>query len=98
MKHTYNHKEHIEHRDHKEKAAQVQIGNFFAFFVISVVKKGHIRVGITATGLFLRRNGWRLTAANQELESFTLAVAQSAMSFAQISAWLRFHTVSISQA
>ena len=59
---------------------------------------GNKRVGTTATGLFLRRNGWRLTAANHELEAFTLAVAQSAVSFAQISAWLRFHTVSIAQA
>ncbi len=58
---------------------------------------GNKRVGITATGLFLRRNGWRLTAANHELETFTLAVAQSAVSFAQIIAWLRFHTVSINK-
>ena len=59
---------------------------------------GNKRVGTTATGLFLLRNGWRLTAANHELEAFTRAVAQSAVSFAQISAWLRFHTVSIAQA
>ncbi|MFZ2614771.1 MAG: hypothetical protein WA077_02155, partial [Anaerolineae bacterium] len=33
--HTFNHKE---HREHKETADQTQIGNFSAFFVISVVK------------------------------------------------------------
>ncbi|MFZ1463457.1 MAG: hypothetical protein WAV60_05350, partial [Anaerolineae bacterium] len=33
--HTFNHKE---HREHKETADQTQIGNLSAFFVISVVK------------------------------------------------------------
>jgi hypothetical protein len=35
MQHTCNHKE---HREHKETADQAQIGNFSAFFAISVVK------------------------------------------------------------
>lgn len=38
---------------------------------------GNKRVGITAAGLFLSLNGWRLTVSNSELERFTLQIAQS---------------------
>lgn len=53
---------------------------------------GNKRVGITAAGLFLLRNGQRLTATNAELESFTLQVARSEVSVEQITTWLRDHS------
>lgn len=52
---------------------------------------GNKRVGITAAGLFLRRNGQRLTASNAELEPFTLQAARSELTVEQIAAWLRSH-------
>lgn len=55
---------------------------------------GNKRVGIAAVGLFLRRNGLRLTASNAELEQFTLQVARSEASMEQIVAWLKSHSMS----
>lgn len=57
---------------------------------------GNKRVGITAAGLFLLRNGQRLTATNAELESFTLQVARSEASVEQITTWLRDHSTATS--
>ena len=57
---------------------------------------GNKRVGITAAGLFLLRNGQRLAASNAELESFTLQVARSEVSVEQIAAWLRGHSTTAS--
>lgn len=57
---------------------------------------GNQRVGITAAGLFLLRNGQRLTASNAELERFTRQVARSELSIEQITAWLRSHSVAFS--
>ena len=54
---------------------------------------GNKRVGITAAGLFLLRNGVRLTATNEELEAIALAVAQGVMDTAQTSAWFIEHAV-----
>jgi death-on-curing protein len=53
---------------------------------------GKKRTGITAAGLFLHRNGYRLTASNTELETFTLEAAKSALSFQQIINWFYEHT------
>lgn len=58
---------------------------------------GNKRVGITAAGLFLRRNGRRLTASNAELEQFTLQVARSELTFEAIAAWLRMHSVDLQE-
>jgi death-on-curing protein len=55
---------------------------------------GNKRVGIAAAGLFLRRNGLRLTASNAELEQFTLQVARSEASMEQMVAWLKSHSMS----
>ena len=57
---------------------------------------GNKRVGITAAGLFLQMNGCRLTAANVELETFTLQVARSELALDRMAAWLRSHAVSMS--
>ena len=54
---------------------------------------GNKRVGITAAALFLRRNGLRLTATNQELEAFTLAVARGEVPLDDIAAWFGAHTI-----
>ena len=54
---------------------------------------GNKRVGITAAGIFLQRNGLRLTATNDEVKAFALAVAQGAMTTEQIAAWFVQHTV-----
>lgn len=52
---------------------------------------GNKRVGITAAGLFLRRNDQRLTATNAELEQFTRQAARSELAIEEIAAWLRSH-------
>jgi death-on-curing protein len=52
---------------------------------------GNKRTGIAAGGLFLRRNGWGLSASNSELESFTLQVAEASPEVGVIAAWLEAH-------
>jgi death-on-curing protein len=52
---------------------------------------GNKRVGVAAAGLFLVRNGLQLTASNEEVERFTLEVAQGSVSVAQIAAWFQQH-------
>ena len=49
---------------------------------------GNKRTAITSTGLFLRINGYRLKADNQELEDFTLKCAQGSIHLEQKRAWL----------
>ena len=53
---------------------------------------GNKRVGVTAAGIFLQRNGLRLTATNDEVKAFALAVAQGAMTTEQIAAWFVQHS------
>lgn len=53
---------------------------------------GNKRTAITAAGLFLLLNGYRLTANNQELEDFTLQCAQHLISLEQMVCWLQDHT------
>ena len=50
---------------------------------------GNKRTAITSAGLFLRINGYRLTASNQEFETFTLQCAQSLVSLDQITQWFK---------
>lgn len=50
---------------------------------------GNKRAGITAAGIFLRRNGYWLTATHQELEEFTMGVAKGELGSSCISNWLR---------
>lgn len=57
---------------------------------------GNKRVGITAAGIFLLRNGVRLTASNVELEQFTLQVARSDASQEEMDAWLKRHSTNAS--
>jgi death-on-curing protein len=53
---------------------------------------GNKRTAITSAGLFLRINGFRLTASNQELETFTLQCAQRLVSLDQITQWFKDHS------
>lgn len=48
---------------------------------------GNKRTAITAAGLFLRLNGYRMTADNQQLEKFTLQCAQHLVSWEQMTLW-----------
>ena len=57
---------------------------------------GNKRVGIAAAGLFLLRNGHRLTASNAELEQFTLQAARSETSMEQMVAWLKRYSANAS--
>ena len=50
---------------------------------------GNKRTAITAVGLFLRLNGYRLAASNQELEDFTLQCAQHLVSLDQMIQWCK---------
>ena len=50
---------------------------------------GNKRTGISAAGLFLRQNGYRMRASNQELEAFTLRVAQGGVSQEDAAVWFR---------
>lgn len=52
---------------------------------------GNKRAGITAAGIFLVRNGVRLTATNEEVEQFTLLIAQGGVSIEQIADWFAQH-------
>jgi death-on-curing protein len=54
---------------------------------------GNKRTGIAAAGLFLMQNGYRLTPTNPELEGFTRRVAEDRPDLAEISDWLRGHSV-----
>jgi death-on-curing protein len=50
---------------------------------------GNKRTGLTVTGLFLRINGYRLTASNADLVTITMSIAQSQASVAELTIWLR---------
>jgi death-on-curing protein len=49
---------------------------------------GNKRTGIAAEGLVLPRSGWRLTASNAGLETFSLQVAETVPKVAEIATWL----------
>ena len=48
---------------------------------------GNKRTAIAAAGIFMRRNGWRLTADTSELEEFTWRIARSQGELGQIAVW-----------
>ena len=52
---------------------------------------GNKRTGISAAGLFLRRNGCRLSAANTEPETLTLSTTLTDKPIPEIAGWLRDH-------
>ena len=54
---------------------------------------GNKRTGITATGLFLRINGWVLTASSEELVACTMRVAVEGLEIDELANWLRDKTI-----
>ena len=50
---------------------------------------GNKRTGVTAAGLFLRRNGYRLTASNADLVAMTMKIAQSQSDLEALTIWFR---------
>lgn len=53
---------------------------------------GNKRTAITATAMFLRLNGYRLTASNAELEQFTFAVLLEHWPVDRLAVWFQEHT------
>jgi death on curing protein len=53
---------------------------------------GNKRTGITAAGLFLKMNNYRLTANNPQLEDFTLTCARGFTTLEQMTAWFQDHS------
>ena len=53
---------------------------------------GNKRTAVTVAGVFLFRNGKRLTASPKELENFTVSVAADHLTVAHIADWLQGHT------
>jgi death-on-curing protein len=56
---------------------------------------GNKRTAFTAADVFLRLNGWKLAANEDELFEFVTAVADGQMSFEQIGPWIKTHLVEI---
>lgn len=56
---------------------------------------GNKRTGVTTAGLFLRINGYKLTASSQELEECALRVAVQGMKLAELARWIKKHSVAI---
>ncbi|OGO36245.1 MAG: hypothetical protein A2W35_10310 [Chloroflexi bacterium RBG_16_57_11] len=54
---------------------------------------GNKRTGVAAAGLFLVRNGFRLTPSNPDLEGLAIAAAQSTLAIEDIASWLREHAI-----
>lgn len=55
---------------------------------------GNKRTGITVAGIFLLRNGLKLTAAPKELEDFAVKVATDSLDIPEIAAWFAANTKS----
>ena len=58
---------------------------------------GNKRTGVAAAALFLRINGYRLTAVSSELEKVTLEVARSEHTLGEIASWLQAHAGAVDQ-
>ena len=71
-----------------EKAA-VYLRNCIADHVFT---DGNKRTAVTITGIFLARNGWRMTAAAAELENFAVRVATDHLDIDAIVDWLERHS------
>ena len=58
---------------------------------------GNKRTDIAAAALFLRINGYQLTAANPDLEKTTLEVARSEHTLEEIASWLQAYAGAVDQ-
>jgi len=59
--------------------------------------EGNKRAGLVATGLFLARNGYILTASNAQALAFTLRVATGERDQATMARWLRDHSAPVQE-
>ncbi len=75
-----------------EKAA-VYLRNCIADHVFT---DGNKRTAVTITGIFLARNGWRMTAAAVELENFAVRVATDHLDIDAVADWLERHSRDVS--
>jgi death-on-curing protein len=50
---------------------------------------GNKRTGLVATGILLERNGYRLTAGNEQVFEFTMRVARGDANHEEIARWLK---------
>ena len=57
-----------------------------------VFTDGNKRTAVTITGIFLARNGWRMTAAAVELENFAVRAATDHLDIDAIADWLECHS------
>ena len=55
-------------------------------------RSGNKRTALTIAGIFLARNGWRMTAAAIELENFAVRVATDHLDIDAIADWLERHS------
>ena len=53
---------------------------------------GNKRTALTATGIFLELNGYRLSAGNDAAAAFTLSIAAGQVDVDEIAAWLKTHS------
>jgi death on curing protein len=56
---------------------------------------GNKRTGVSAAGIFLQINGYRLSASAHMLETCTLRVATKKMELVELEDWLREHSAPI---
>ena len=56
---------------------------------------GNKRVGYAALRLFLRANGFRLTAVADEKVNMTLQIADGTLTRSQVIVWIRTHAVRV---
>ena len=75
-----------------EKAA-VYLRNCIADHIFT---DGNKRTAVTIIGIFLARNGWRMTAAAVELENFAVRVATDHLDIDAIADWLERHSRDVS--
>ncbi len=53
---------------------------------------GNKRTAVTLAGIFLMRNGYKLTATPRELEDFAVKIATKKLEVGQITTWLKNRT------
>ena len=53
---------------------------------------GNKRIALTATGIFLKFQGWHITVSQDVLFEFVLNVVENKSSVEDIAAWLKKHT------
>ncbi len=58
-----------------------------------VFSDGNKRTAVTIAGVFLMRNGWRLTATAKDLENFTVRIITDHLEIEEIAEWLQYHTI-----